>query len=89
MPDKKTLTNALKDSMPEVVTDDAKANMIVDAFFATIEEAVDTCTAMTLHGVGEFLVDTEGERKSLVFVPDRVLLETLNEGSIGVGQERT
>lgn len=87
MPDTKTLKDALKDSLPDAIGDDAKAGEVVSAFYDALKEAVKGCDMVTLHGVGEFRVDPKGERRELIFTPDRVLLDTMNEGSVGVDSE--
>jgi nucleoid DNA-binding protein len=87
MPDTKTLINALKDSMPNVVKDDAQAEKIVDAFYETCKDAFGSCENVTFHGVGEFHIGAGG--KEMVFTPDRLLLDTMNEGTTGVPGEKT
>lgn len=88
MPDNTTMKNALLDSMPGVIGDDAKAETVVDAFYEVIKNSIEGCENLTLHGVGEFVLDGSGQEKELIFTPDRILLDAVNEGTVGVGAER-
>lgn len=86
MLDQFTIKNALKDGLPKEL-DDAGAEKVIEAFAGAVKDALQDCDNLTLHGVGEFHVGVEGQKKELVFSPDRLLLDTLNEGTIGAGKD--
>lgn len=78
MPDTKTLKNALKDSMPDVY-DDAKAEQAVKVVFSKIKEELNKGNTFVLHGVGEFRTDPEDGGRKVLFTPDRILIDRINE----------
>jgi nucleoid DNA-binding protein len=87
MLDKTTIKNALKDGLPSAL-DDAGAEKVINAFADAMERSMGNCDNLTLHGVGEFHLNVQGQQKELVFTPDRVLLDALNEGTVGAGKDQ-
>lgn len=87
MLDQTTIKNALKDGLPKEL-DDSGAEKVMNAFAEAVKEALESCDNLTLHGVGEFHVGVQGQQKELVFTPDRLLLDTINEGTVGAGMDR-
>jgi nucleoid DNA-binding protein len=81
MPEGSTLTmlRAIQAAFPDKFSDTAEAYMIFDAMKAIIALKLKNRDVVNLEGIGEFKTEPENGRKKVIFTPERVLLNTVNE----------
>ncbi len=75
----KTLVKSLTHAFPDKFNDESEAYMVFDALKAVIANVLKNGDVMDLEGLGEFRVEPRDGRKHVIFTPERVLEDTVNE----------
>jgi nucleoid DNA-binding protein len=77
--DLNTFVNVLKSSMPQCIKSDDDASQVVTIVGSVITNALKNKDTVYLEGIGEWRSESSGGRKSVIFTPDRVLIDAANE----------
>ncbi|MCF8105295.1 MAG: hypothetical protein K9K64_07430 [Desulfohalobiaceae bacterium] len=75
----KTLVKALKWAFPDKFKSEEDAYMVFDAMKAVIANGLKNKDLVGLEGLGEFRVEPGPGVQQVVFTPERVLIDTVNE----------
>lgn len=74
---KKTYLNALRDALPDVVTDDELALRIVDIVFSVPAKALENGDKVELPGLGTISIDKSKGANCLIYSPEKALIKCL------------
>jgi hypothetical protein len=75
----KNVVNNLTFAMPDKFTNEEDAYMAFDTVKAVIAMGLKNKDHVDLHGLGEFRIESDGDGKKVVFVPDPALTAVVNE----------
>ena len=73
------IVNNLVSAMPDKFANKEEAYMAFDVMKAIIAMGLKDADTVGLEGIGEFRVEKAGGRKNVVFTPERVLADMVNE----------
>lgn len=71
--------NALKSSIPECIKTDEDAAQVMSVVAAMIVNGLKNRDTVYLEGIGEWRTELDQGRKKVIFTPDRILIDGVNE----------
>ncbi|EPR43962.1 hypothetical protein dsx2_2001 [Desulfovibrio sp. X2] len=77
--DTKTFANALRDTMPQCLASMDDAEKVMTVMSTVITNALKNQDTVYFEGIGEWRSELADGRKKVIFTPDRILMDAVNE----------
>lgn len=78
---KSTYLNALKDGLPNIVTDDDMAEEVIDIVFSVPVKALENGDSIELPNLGSINIDKSKGKDCLSYQPESALIQCVFKGS--------
>jgi len=77
--DLQTFVSMLKSAMPHCIKTEDDATQVITIIGSVITNAIKNKDTVYLEGIGEWRSETSAGKKSVIFTPDRMLIDAANE----------